>query len=255
MESMRHHYTHYFQPTNFTCGHAALAMVLSHYNIIMPPEKLIHDLNAPRDSHGEICGGLNQYVGSWCLSHGLSVTFYTSDFELLDLTWAELSRENQIERIERIRKSLRVVTALGAEGTLLHLNAFLEFLQLGGELYITPYISSSLIDSLLMRAPILASVSYSTLYGIGRTRSTGLRESVLDDMLGTVCTHAVVVVGINSDGDYLIADPYRSAQPISVLKERFVAALAAAQFCCESAILFIEPKTGAADFSNTISSI
>jgi hypothetical protein len=56
----------------------------------------------------------------------------------------------------------------------------------------------------------------------------------------TVCTHAVVIVGIESNGEYLIADPYRSAQPLTVPRERLVAALAAAQFCCESAILVIE---------------
>lgn len=202
----------------------------------------MQELKAPRDANGEVCGGLNQYVGSWALQNGFSVELHTSEFELLDLSWRELRREELIVRIKRVKDSSRVVPALGDEGTRLRLDAFLEFLELGGDLRVHPYLSSALIDSLLARAPLLASVAYSTLYGIGRTRSTGLRESVPDDVQGTVCTHAVVVVGTTANDEYLISDPYRSVEPLAIAKEQFVAALAAAQYCCESALLVLEPE-------------
>ena len=217
-------------------------MLLSHYDSKKTPEMLMQEVNAPRDADGEVCGGLNQYVGTWCLKNGFSVQIHTSDFELLDLAWEGLSREDQIKKIRSVIKSARIVPALGEKETLRHLHAYIEFLEMGGDLRIYPYLSSALIDSLLARAPLIASVSYSTLYGVGRTKSTGIRTSVLDDIEGTICTHAVVVVGIQNNQEYLVADPYRSTQPISISKEQCVAALAAAQFCCESAVLSVQPN-------------
>lgn len=235
---IEHALSHYFQPTNFTCAHASLSMILSHFGRHLTPESLIPEIKAFRDNKGEVCGMLTPWVCSWALRNGFSVEMHCSDSELLDLSWASLDSKAKIERMKLARET-RTLAALNQETVRTYFDSYIEFIELGGKLAITPYISSELLDNVLVRGPILATFAYSALYGVGRTKSVGLRASVPDDLSGTTCTHAAVIYGRNDKGDYLIADPYRSTQFHVAPRDAMIAAIAAASYSCESHIALI----------------
>jgi hypothetical protein len=235
---IEHTISHYFQPTNFTCAHASLSMALSHFGHHITPESLIPEIATFKDDKGEICGTLTTWVCSWALRHGFGVEMYCSDSELLDLSWASLDSKATIERMKLARET-RTLAALNQETIHKYFDSYIEFLELGGKLTITPFISSELIDELLARGPILATFAYSTLYGVGRTKTVGLRESVPDDLTGSTCTHAAVIYGRNNKGEYLVADPYRSTQFHVAPRDAVIAAIAAASYACESHIALI----------------
>jgi hypothetical protein len=78
---------------------------------------------------------------------------------------------------------------------------------------------------------------------VGRTRATGVRQSIPDDMQGTTCTHAAVIYGRNERGEYLIADPYIPTGYHVASRDAVVAAIAAASFACESHVAFLSSRS------------
>jgi hypothetical protein len=240
---IKHQITHYFQPTNFTCGHATLSMALSHFGFEVPPENLLSEVNSFKDEHGQVCGGLTTWMCSAALRRNFKVELFCADSELLDLSWAKLDSQEIIERM-KLAKEARTLQALNRATIHAYLDSYIEFIELGGKLTILPYISSALLDELLTRGPLMVTFAYSTLYGIGRTRSTGLRQSVTDDMRGTTCTHGAVIYGRNERGEYLVADPYIPSGFHVAPRDAMVAAIAAAAYACESHVALLTPKSG-----------
>jgi hypothetical protein len=237
---IEHAITHHFQPTNFTCGHTALCIVLSHYGHTLDPESLIPSITAFRDDSGDVCGTLTTWMCSWALRYGCNVELYCSDSELLDLSWGALDTPTVVERMKLAREE-RTIKALDRPTIQSYFDSYLEFIELGGKLSIAPYISTQLLDDLLSRGPVIATFAYSVLYGIGRTRSVGLRESVADDLKGATTTHAAVIYGRRESGDYLIADPYIPARFHVAPSDAVIAAIAAASYTCESCIALVVP--------------
>jgi hypothetical protein len=215
-------------------------MILSHFGQHVSPESLMPEITAFRDQNGDVCGTLTPWICSWALENGFAVELYCSDSELLDLSWASLDSKDMIERM-RLARETRTLASLNQASVHKYFDSYIEFIERGGLLSISPYISSELIDNLLSRAPILATFAYSALYGIGRTRSVGLRESVPDDLKGTTTTHAAVIFGRTEGGDYRIADPYIPARFHVAPRDAVVAAIAAASYLCESQIALVYP--------------
>ena len=108
---IRQSITHYFQPTNFTCGHTALSMALSHFGCEVPPEKLISEMDSFTDENGQICGSLTTWMCSAALRRDFNVDLYCSDSELLDLSWASLDPQSLVEKM-RLAKEVRTLTHL-----------------------------------------------------------------------------------------------------------------------------------------------
>jgi hypothetical protein len=238
---IRHSITHYFQPTNFTCGHTALSMALSHFGFEVPPEKLIPEMGSFTDENGQICGSLTTWMCSAALRRNFNVDLYCSDSELLDLSWASLDPKSLVEKM-RLAKEARTLNSLTRALIHQYLDSYIEFIELGGKLTIVPYISGEMLDNLISRGPIVATFAYSALYGVGRTRNTGLRQSTPDDMRGTTCTHAAVVYGRNKNGEYLIADPYIPTGFHVAPRDAVIAAIAAASYTCESHVALLSSK-------------
>lgn len=238
---IKHKITHYFQPTNFTCGHAALSMALSHLGCEVRPEELITEVGSFKDGNGQVCGSLTTWMCSAMLRRNFDVELYCSDSELLDLSWASLAPKDVVERM-MLAKEARTLKSLDRAMIRTYLDSYIEFIELGGTLTILPYISSNVLDDLLTRGPVIATFAYSALYGVGRTRATGVRQSIPDDMQGTTCTHAAVIFGRNEKGEYLIADPYIWAGFHVAPRDAVVAAIAAASFACESHVAFLSKR-------------
>jgi len=177
---------------------------------------------------------------SWALRYGCEVELHCSDSELLDLSWRALDTATLLQRM-RLAREERTLKALDQPTIQRYFDSYIEFIELGGKLSITPYVSTELIDELLARGPVIVTFAYSVLYGIGRTRSVGLRESVADDLKGTTTTHAAVIYGRRESGEYLIADPYIPARFSVAPRDAVIAAIAAASYTCESCIALIVP--------------
>ncbi len=80
---------------------------------------------------------------------------YTSDFQLLDLSWAGLDMPSLRERLVAAL-DVRVVQSIGAEVSKVFLQTYIDLIDAGGTIHVRPYLSSALLNELLIAAPVLA---------------------------------------------------------------------------------------------------
>ncbi len=236
----KHEIIHYYQPTNHSCSQAALAILLSSYDDTRTPEQLIEQLPVLKGGNGEDFGSINQRLATWCISQGYEVEMHTADFEVIDLSWASLDTNAQLERM-KLAKQYRKVPSIGKMWTDLYMQSYIDFLEAGGSLYIHPYMTTKLIDDALMTGPLLICVCNNVLFDGGRsTHESKLRDSTPDDLEGKLFNHSVVLYGKNKQGTYLIADPWRKPGFHEIEPERLLAAMTSAQMECDN--LFFQLK-------------
>ncbi len=228
------------QPTNTTCSQTALSILLNHYGKNLSPLEI--ETNVPQcvNDKGEKMGTINQQMATWCKKNGFDVTLYTFDFQIIDQTWSSLSYEQMTERLKQ-RKDGWVVPGIGEEWTRQYTQSYIDFISAGGDLHIRPAVTSKLLYELLQTGPFLPCVSYSTLYGAGRSRNISETDSVDDDINGRAMNHSIVVYGNDEVGNFLIADPWKEPSLVSVEPERLIAAISAAQIECDSLLFQIQP--------------
>lgn len=225
--------THYYQATNNSCSQASLAMVFSYFGKSMTPEAIIGEMPVNKNDKGEDWGTLNQELATWCIGQGYSVHMYTADFQIIDLSWIGLLKDELLSRMEAA-KTYRDIPALGKETSQRYMQSYINFVKAGGDLHIVPYMTTKLLDELLAHGPLIASVCFNVLHTRGRTKSTGLRETDLDDVDGYLANHSIVVRGKDDDGNYLIADPWQKPGFHTVEPERLLAAMDASQMECDN---------------------
>lgn len=230
---MNYQITHYYQPTNKSCSQTSLAMIFSYFGKTITPEEIIAEVPVNKNEKGEDQGTLNQELATWCLSQGFTVRMHTADFQIADLAWRDLPKEQLVERMESA-KTHRDVPSLGKEISERYMQSYIDFVKQGGELHIEPFMTSELIDTLLPDGPILAAVCYNVLHATGRTKSSGLRQTIPDDIEGGLATHSVVIYGKTDDGKYLIADPWQEPGLHEIEPRRLLAAMDAAQIECDN---------------------
>lgn len=230
---IEHKVTHHYQPTNTTCSQSSTAMLLSFFGRDTTPEDVMAAVPIIKNDNGEDWGTINQNLASWCISQGFDVDMYTADFQVIDLSWASLPKDQLIERME-ISKSERDIPSLGREWSKIYMQSYIDFVNAGGKLHIQPYMTTELIDSLLPDSPLLICVCYNVLYGVGRSRSVGLRQSEPDDLHGKLANHSILIYGKDDDGNYLIADPWHKPGKHLVESERLLASMASAQMECDN---------------------
>jgi hypothetical protein len=235
MQQIEHYVTHYFQPTNHSCGPTATAILLSHFGRSDTPESVMHSVPVLSTDGEEEWGTLAPSLAAWVVRQGFDVDMYTSDFQLIDLSWADLDMPALRERL-LAAQDVRVVQSLGADVSKLFLQTYIDFIDAGGQVHIRSFIGSDLLDELLLAAPVFANISRNVMYNCGRYRATGLRETRDDDLRGTLNTHFVVIYGTNGSGTYFVADPWEAPGRHQVEKERLLAAIGAGQIQCENAI-------------------
>jgi hypothetical protein len=239
---IEHKITHYYQPTNHSCSQSALAILLSHFGKTLTPEQIMSQIPVNKNDKGEDWGTINQQLATWCLSQGFEVEVHTADFEIIDLSWAELPKEKLLERMEAA-KDQREVPALGKEWSRIYTQSYIDFLEAGGQLNIRPYMTTDLLNNLLPNSPLLLGVCYNVLYNCGRSRDGGLRKSEPDDLNGKMTNHSIVIYGTNDNGDYLIADPYKEPGLHAIEPERMLAAMAGAQMECDNLLFQLKRRT------------
>lgn len=235
---IKHSITHCYQPTNYSCCQTALSMALSFFGEHFTPEDIMKQIPVMKNDKGEDIGTINQHLASWCLSLGFDVALYTADFQIIDLAWANLPKDELIKRMT-LAKEYRDIPSLGKDMSKIYMQSYIDFVNAGGNLHIVPHMTSALLDSLLPDGPLLPLLNYNVLYNTGRKKDVGPREIALDDLGGKLMNHSVVIYGKNSDGRYLIADSWEKPGLHEIEPERMLGAMAAAQVECDNLLFHL----------------
>lgn len=237
MKAITHKVTHYYQPTNSTCGYAALAIFLSFYGIDKKPEELVVEVPQPKDEKGNAEGSVTAQLVTWCQQNDLKVQMYAADCMILDLSWQKLDEAKIAERLKAVRLE-RNVLGLGKHWSKVYVDAYLAMLESGAKLKVVSFITSDLLYKLLKNGPVYANICSTALRGQGRKINTGLRKQKLDDVHGRVSNHSLVIYGHDNKGNFLLADPWDGR--IVVEPEKMVLAIEAAQIECDNQCFVIE---------------
>lgn len=239
MQATEYKLKHQYQPTNTSCSPTALSMLLSHYGKTMSVDEVSEQVPQVQDEHGQNFGTINTQMAVWCLSLGFKVSVYTFDCQVIDQSWAKLSKDRLLARL-KLRKSGWAVPALGELWTKGYVQSYIDFLNDSGDLHIQPSVSSKLLYDLLKKGPILPCLSYSTLYGESRQLVEGEEDTVDDDINGRALNHSVVIYGNDSNGNFLVADPFNKPGRHVVEPERMIAAISTAQIECDNLLFVIQ---------------
>lgn len=238
---IKHNITHYYQPTNNSCSQSALAILLSFFGQNYAPEDIMAKIPVNKNDKGEDIGTINQHLATWCLSQGYEVEMHTADFEIIDLSWIGLETEKLLERME-LAKETREIPALGKTWSKIYMQSYIDFVKAGGKLHILPYMTTELLNGLIADRPLLLCVNYNVLYGIGRSNNTGLRKAEVDDVNGKLTNHSIVIYGLDDDGNYLVADPYKEPGLKIIEPERMIAGMSASQVECDNLFFQLRVK-------------
>lgn len=179
------------QPDDTTCGPTCLHAVYAYYEDQVPLARLIDEIP-------ELPGGGTLAVVLAChaLRRGYDATIYTYNLQLFDPTWFG----EGVDISERLRRQRKVKR--GRRMTL-STDAYLEYLELGGELRYEPLTARLVRKLLSAELPILTGLSATYLYDCARER-----QDAYDDVGGDPQGHFVVLSGYDREArDLKVADP------------------------------------------------
>ncbi|MFI5240147.1 MAG: cysteine peptidase family C39 domain-containing protein [Candidatus Saccharimonadia bacterium] len=236
MKAIEHTIKHYYQPTNDSCGYAALSMLVSSYGLEVTPDQLLK--NAPKNivDGEEAWGSVTAQLATWCIERGFEVELWMFDFLIIDLSWQKLSPSEIIFRLKAI-ENVREIPSLG-KWTKVYIQRYIEFFEAGGQMNIRPHVTTELINKLLEKGPVYANVCTKPLYNTGRMSYPALRQEQLDDVHGHVGTHSLVIYGRNEAEDYLLADPWNGLTQVD--PESLLCGITAAEIECDAMIFQVK---------------
>lgn len=226
------------QPTNTSSAPTAAAMLLSHYGETLSPHDILPAPSRTDDTYEAPETATLAFAAAYCQRRGYHTTLYSSDFQVLDMSWASLRPGALRQRLQAVRSD-RTVACLGDGFSEQYIDDYLACLDAGGELVINPWLTSTLLRELVSKGPVCISVSTSTFYGEGRILLKGLRKTKPDDFRGQNRTHSIVVTGCNEKGMYIICDPWK-AKSDPVQPEHLIAAYHAAVFHCDAMLFCVK---------------
>jgi hypothetical protein len=223
------------QPDDSTCGPTSLHAVYAFYGDDLPLSQVIAEV-----SPLETGGTLAVHLAHHALRRGYWARIYTYNLAVFDPTWFE----GRIDLAQRLRAQARVKESK----RLLHAtDAYLEFLDLGGEIRYVDLGPALLRRYLERGCPILTGLSATYLYGCARER--GRHKLVYDDAGGEPQGHFVVLCDYDRDTrEVLVADPLQDnprfgAHYYSVGDERVIGAILLGVLTYDANLLVIQPKS------------
>lgn len=198
------------QPDDFTCGPTCLHSVYRYHGDDVGLDQVISEVSSLTSG-----GTLDVFLAVHALRRGYDAMIYTYNVQLFDPTWFEPGRTDIANRLQRqmdfkAKPILRVAT-----------QAYLEFLELGGQLRFED-LTGALIRKYLNRSiPVLTGLSATYLHRSAREFGP---ECDPDDARGEPTGHFVVLCGYDKETrDVLVADPLER-NPVSG-SNRYVASI------------------------------
>lgn len=224
------------QPDDFTCGPTCLHAVYRYWGDEVSIAQLVEEIT--RMPSG---GTADVYLAHHALRRGYKVTIYTYNLRVFDPTWFTVPG---IDVADRLRQQS---AAKGRErpviGTLS--DAYVEFLELGGDLRLVDLSPTLLRRWLRQGVPILTGLSSTYLYR--RTREYGENDDD-DDVRGDPQGHFVLLCGYRRQRrQVIVADPFLEnpmapGNHYSVSLDRVVGAILLGVLTHDANLLMIEPK-------------
>jgi hypothetical protein len=222
------------QPDDTTCGPTCLHAVYRYYGDFLELNEVISQIS--RLEHG---GTYSVYLGTHALRRGYDVTLYTYNLQVFDPTWFRLAREDMLERM-RARRQAKAATPLVPA-----LDAYLEFIEAGGEVVFED-LTAKLIRSFLKKGqPVITGLSSTYLYRAMREYGPHDED---DDIRGDPAGHFVVLCGYDKeDRTVLVADPLHPNPVFQGLQyvvemDRVVCSILLGILTHDADLLIIEPK-------------
>jgi hypothetical protein len=221
------------QPCETTCGPTCLHAVYRFYNDDIPLHQVITEVE-----HLEGGGTLDVLLACHALRRGYRVSIYTYNLEVFDPTWFSPSPADIHEKLllqARAKKNQKLAVAT---------RAYLEFLELGGELKFKDLTTSLLRKYLKQGKPILCGLSATYLYRCAR--EYGPKQDY-DDIRGTPSGHFVVLCGYDMTqrtvvvADPLLLNPLEKGQYYEVTIDRLICSILLGVLTYDANLVIIEP--------------
>jgi hypothetical protein len=188
----------FLQPDDVTCGPTCLRKVYHFYGLDVPHDDLLGEIDRNEDG-----GTLAVHLGVSALQRGFRARIFSYNLRIFDPTWAKLSRERLREKLVQRLEHLASPKPRRAG------QAYLRFLEAGGEIAFDELTPGLLKEILNRDHPVLAGLSATHLYRMSRERhDPGTNDLLDDDVAGDPIGHFVVISGYTQWGRrFTVRDP------------------------------------------------
>ncbi|MCL4220868.1 MAG: C39 family peptidase [Phycisphaerales bacterium] len=230
------------QPDDVTCGPTCLHAVYRYWGEGVSLEEVVRTVNLLEGEAGR--GTLAVSLGAHALRRGYKATLYTFNLHVFDPTWFAGSRA---ERAALLCSKLEAQAAVKANGNVKFLTAtraYIEFLELGGEILFEDLTSGLISGHIRAGCPVLVGLSATYLYRASREYGP---DDVEDDVRGLPSGHFVVLHGYEPQERRLhVADPLEdnpafASRNYTVPMSRLVPAIMLGVLTYDGNLLVIEP--------------
>jgi hypothetical protein len=222
------------QPDETTCGPSCLHAIYRYYGEDISLEQVISEVQSLEGG-----GTLEVFLGCHALRKGYSARIYTYNLTVFDPTWFVSSPPDIRERLLAQMAAKPVPKLHIASG------AYLEFLDLGGEIRFEDLTTALIRKHLNRSVPILTGLSATWLYRSAREFG---RDCNWDDIRGESAGHFVVLSGYHRGNrtvlvsDPLIPNPVSETHYYSVSIDRVLCATLLGVLTYDASLLIIRPK-------------
>lgn len=188
------------QPDDYTCGATCLHSIYRYHGDRIELEDVIRDVEVLDEG-----GTLGVFLGSHALRRGYKVSLYSYNLQVFDPTWHSITQADLADRLARQmavkhQRKLKIAS-----------KAYLEFIELGGQIRFTELSPKLFRRHLNGSVPMIAGLSSTYLYQSAREYGP---QGEYDDIRGVAGGHFVVLCGYDSASrEVRVADPY-NANPI-----------------------------------------
>lgn len=231
------------QPDDETCGPTCLHAVYNYYGLHVALEDVINGIE--RSLSG---GTLTPMLGKHAAAKGFNTTLYVNNLDIFDPTWFHHGEAENELLINKLKSQMKYKNN---KQMLQSSTAYIDFLQLGGNVRFETINSNLLKNYFKQQIPILTGLSATYLYRSARERFTDDGTSLYDDIQGTPCGHFVVLCGYDeSNRQVVVADPHRE-NPLShdnyykVSINRLINAIMLGVLTYDAHLLIIQPGKNA----------
>jgi hypothetical protein len=233
---------HYYQIHSVGCVQAATAMTLSAFGVDKTPADVEREVPMRAwPGKDELAGTPNQDAAAYMCKQGLDVEIISFDTWVTDLSWQGKDTAYIESRLRKASGKL-TVPLIGRDGTELYIQAYLDYIRAGGRLSVEAYPSIKRLKELLQNGPVMTTVSYDVLYGVGkRVNGNGVFDSHEDDILGVAPNHNVVINRVVDD-KFEIYDPWNKPGIHLIEPDQSIAAISASQQECDNMLIIVRKK-------------
>lgn len=221
------------QPDDTTCGPTCLHAVYQFYGDHTSLSSVIEEVEALEEG-----GTLAVMLAIHALRKGFKATIYTYNLQMFDPTWFSIERPVNI--IEKLQQQMAFKNSKKFRKAS---EAYIEFLQLGGQLIFKDLNGELLRKYLRKNIPILTGLSATYLYN--QAREYGI-NSDHDDLKGSPAGHFVIVSGYDREKrKVLVSDPLydnpfaHQRYPVSL--DKLICAILLGILTYDANLLIIEP--------------